>query len=141
MMPTHRPDHTTALANGEESARAMRLLGDLRLSLSLRSHFSREHHRCRMEHSVELARRSSYIGSRLLPQNIVEEVDETIAAFRAHHSSADLLHFLLLLVESLEARGRSAAVCILALRLDGLRLPPAAAHKNRIRKRAPITHD
>ncbi len=95
--------------------------------MNYRPNFAREHHRCRMEYSGELAKHCSHIGSRLSPQNIAEEVEETITAFLARQAAADLLHFLQLLVELLEDRGRSDAVRVLALRLDGLKSSPAKA--------------
>lgn len=85
------------------------------------NNFAREHHRCRIAYSGELAKHSSHIGSRLSPQNIGEEVDETITVFLARHAASDLRHFLLLLIELLETRGRIDAVRVLAVRLDTLR--------------------
>lgn len=95
--------------------------------MNYRPNFAREQHRCRMEYSGELAMHCSHIGSRLSAQNIAEEVEQTIAAFLARHVATDLPHFLQLLVELLEDRGRSEAVRVLGLRLDGLKSPPAKA--------------
>lgn len=91
-----------------------------------RPSFARENHRCRMEYSGELARHCSHIGSRLSLPNIVQEIDETIAAFLARHAASDLHHFLLLLVELLEQRGRGEAARVLSGRLEMLKSSPAA---------------
>lgn len=90
--------------------------------MKVRINHAREHHRCRMEYSGELAKHSSHIGSRLSHKNIAEEVDETISTFLARHAAPDLLHFLVLLIELLEERGQAEAVRVVTARLDLLRL-------------------
>jgi hypothetical protein len=72
--------------------------------------FARDQRRCRTKYSLELARQTSRISSVILPASISAEVVTTANGFREQHGVEDLRHFLLLLVESLETRGRSGAV-------------------------------
>lgn len=105
-------------------------MADWKDAMKARPSIAREHHRCRMEYSGELAKHSSHIGSRLSPENIASEVDDTIAVFLARHAASDLIHFLSLLRELLEERGRGEAVRVLSGRLDTL-MPTAAIAKSR----------
>jgi hypothetical protein len=74
------------------------------------SNFARDQRRCRTKYSLELARQASRISSVMLPASINAEVVTTANGFKQQHGADDLRHFLLLLVESLETRGRSSAV-------------------------------
>ena len=93
--------------------------------------FELEQSRCRRQYFVELARQTSHLSSMLTPTSLLAELLSTVTSFTAHHGPADLRHFLLLLMQGLEERGRPEAVKLilhylehghLALREAGERL-------------------
>ncbi len=75
--------------------------------------FDLEQSRCRRQYFLELARQTSHISSVLSPASLLAELLATVNSFTTHHGVKDLRHFLLLLMQGLEERGRPEAVSLI----------------------------
>jgi hypothetical protein len=91
--------------------------------------FKLEQGRCRQEYSLELARRTSHISSMLSSESLLAELLSTVQSFTAYYGSTDLRHFLVLLTQGLEARGRPEAVKLILHYLEYGQLDLAEASK------------
>ena len=75
--------------------------------------FEAEQGRCRRQYFIEIARQTSHISSMLSSSSLLAELLSTVNSFTASYGPADLRHFLLLLKQALEERGRPEAVKLL----------------------------
>jgi hypothetical protein len=96
--------------------------------------FDAEQSRCRRQYFVEVARQTSHISSVLSPASLLAELLGTVKSFTAVHGAEDLRHFLLLLMQGLEERGRPEAVSLILHYLEYGQLDLAEASARLIEK-------
>ena len=73
--------------------------------------------RCQRDYAIELARYSSHISSALGEQSTETEIDAAVQRFTALHGDGDLLPFLSVLAQRVQARGHDLGRAIIEQKL------------------------
>ncbi|CAM2151920.1 protein of unknown function [Pararobbsia alpina] len=74
--------------------------------------------RCQRDYAMELARSAAHISSAMSEESAGAELAQTVERFTASHGESDLLSFLTVLADRVEARGHEIGLSLIQQRMS-----------------------